>query len=61
MNLKNKLKQNKLTLGSWITIGHPAVVEIMASAGFEWLVIDLEHTSIDLTMAKSCELMASMV
>jgi 2-dehydro-3-deoxyglucarate aldolase len=23
----------------------------MASAGFEWLVIDLEHTSIDLTMA----------
>jgi len=51
MSLKDKLKTNSLTLGSWITIGHPAIVDIMASAGFEWLVIDLEHTSIDLTMA----------
>ena len=51
MTLKQKLKNNELTIGSWITIGHPAVVDIMASAGFEWLVIDMEHTSIDLTMA----------
>ncbi len=51
MNLKQKLKNNQLTLGSWVTIGHPAVIDIMASAGFEWLVIDMEHTSIDLTMA----------
>lgn len=51
MSLKNKLKNNELTLGSWITIGHPSVIEIMGSAGFEWLVIDMEHTSIDLTMA----------
>ncbi len=53
MNLKQKLKNNQLTLGSWITIGHPSVIEIMASAGFEWLVIDMEHTSIDLTMAQT--------
>ena len=51
MSLKNKLKNNELTLGSWITIGHPSVVDIMASAGFEWLVVDMEHTSIDLTTA----------
>lgn len=51
MSLKNKLNNNQLTLGSWVTIGHPAVVDIMASAGFEWLVIDMEHTSIDLTTA----------
>lgn len=51
MSLKNKLKNNQLTLGSWITIGHPAIVDIMAGAGFEWLVVDMEHTSIDLTMA----------
>ena len=49
--LKQKLKNNELTLGSWVTIGHPAVIDIMASAGFEWLVVDMEHTSIDLTMA----------
>ncbi len=49
--LKNKLKNNQLTIGSWITIGHPSVIDIMSSAGFEWLVIDMEHTSIDLTTA----------
>lgn len=52
MSLKNKLKNNKLTIGSWITIGESSVVEIMASAGFEWLCIDMEHTSIDLPTAK---------
>jgi len=51
MSLKNKLKNNELTLGSWITIGHTAIVDIMSSAGFEWLVVDIEHTSIDLATA----------
>ena len=51
MSLKEKLKNNKLTLGSWVTIGHPSIIDIMASAGFEWLVIDIEHTSIDLYTA----------
>jgi len=51
MSLKNKLKNNQLTIGSWVTIGHTAIVDIMASAGFEWLVVDLEHTSIDLSTA----------
>lgn len=51
MSLKTKLKNNQLTLGSWVTIGHPSVVDVMSTAGFEWLVIDMEHTSIDLTTA----------
>lgn len=50
INLKEKLKNNELTIGSWITIGHPAIVEIMAGAGFDWLCIDMEHTDIDLSM-----------
>lgn len=50
MNRESKI--NRLTIGSWLTIGHPSVVEIMATAGFEWLVVDLEHTSIDLSMAQ---------
>jgi 2-dehydro-3-deoxyglucarate aldolase len=52
MNLKEKLKNNKLTIGSWVTIGHQAIVEIMASAGFEWLTIDLEHSVIELEKAQ---------
>lgn len=51
--LKEKLKDKKLTIGSWISIAHPDVVEIMATAGFEWLVVDLEHTSTDINTAKT--------
>lgn len=29
-------------------IGHPSVAEIMAGEGFDWLGIDLEHTTIDI-------------
>lgn len=50
--LKEKLHNNELTIGSWITIGHPAIPEILASAGFEWLVIDIEHTTIDFSMVQ---------
>ncbi len=49
--LKNKLKNNQLTIGSWVTIGHPSIIDIMASAGFWMVVVDMEHTSIDLTTA----------
>ncbi len=48
MQLKSKLAQAKLTLGSWITLGHPAIAEIMASAGFDWLVLDMEHSVLEL-------------
>lgn len=41
------LKQNASTTGNWISIGHPAVAEI-CSRGFDFVVIDLEHTSIGL-------------
>lgn len=42
----------KLSIGSWIQLGHPAIAEIMASAGFEWLVVDLEHSTIGLREAE---------
>lgn len=45
--LKKQLKNKENTIGSWITIPHQAVIDILAEAGFDWLTIDLEHTSID--------------
>ena len=46
--LKTKLKNNELTIGSWITLDNPSVAEIMAQSGFEWLTIDMEHSVITL-------------
>lgn len=52
MSLKNKLKSNVVTIGSWITLAHPAIAEIMARAGFDWLVVDLEHSVITIKEAE---------
>ena len=49
--LKDKLYGKELVLGSWITLGNPAIAEIMARAGFDWLVVDLEHSVIDISVA----------
>ncbi len=46
--LKEKLLNRELSIGSWLTIPHQAVIEIMSSANFEWLTIDIEHSAIDL-------------
>ena len=35
-------------IGSWITLGDPSVAEIMAQAGFDWLVVDMEHSALTL-------------
>ena len=49
--LKNKLSNNELTFGSWLTLGSLAVTEIMAKANFDWLVVDLEHSTISIDLA----------
>ncbi len=51
-HVKHKLKNLELTLGSWITLGHPAIAEIMANAGFDWLAVDLEHSVITIKEAE---------
>ncbi len=51
--IKNRLMNMEITLGSWITIGHPIVAEIMSKSGFDWLAIDMEHSVITLDVAQS--------
>ncbi|MBS0497668.1 MAG: 2,4-dihydroxyhept-2-ene-1,7-dioic acid aldolase [Proteobacteria bacterium] len=48
MSLKSRLDRSELTIGSWVTLGHPSIAEIMASAGFDWLVLDMEHSVLEL-------------
>ncbi len=46
--LKKVLSENKQTYGCWVTIPHILIPEILAPSGFEWLVVDMEHSSIEL-------------
>ncbi len=52
-SLKERLKKRELTIGSWLQIGSPIVAEIMAQAGFDWLVVDMEHSAISVDNAQS--------
>ena len=46
MNKKN------LSIGTWVTIPNEAIAEIFAQSGFEWIVIDLEHSAININQAE---------
>ncbi|MCF8317874.1 MAG: hypothetical protein K9I02_03940 [Haliscomenobacter sp.] len=43
---------NKITIGSWVTLNHPSIAEIMADAGFDWLCVDMEHSVTDYAEAQ---------
>ena len=51
--LKSSLQKNELTIGSWLSIPSAVVTEIMSQAGFPWLVVDMEHSVIDLETMQS--------
>lgn len=37
-HVKKKINtKGKISIGSWITLNHFSIVEIMAEAGFDWL------------------------
>ena len=52
MSLKTKLENHELTIGTWLTLAHPAIAEIMVKAGFDWITIDLEHSVITIREAE---------
>lgn len=51
-SLKERLKARELTVGTWLTLAHPAIAEIMAKAGFDWVTIDMEHSVITIREAE---------
>ena len=42
-SLKQRLHEGEAVFGTFISIGHSLTTEIVAQAGFDWLLIDLEH------------------
>jgi len=51
-NVKDKLHDNKLVFGSWIHLPCLEATEILARSGFDFLVIDREHSPISLQTAQ---------
>jgi 4-hydroxy-2-oxoheptanedioate aldolase len=42
-NLKKRLKKGETLNGCWINLGSALTAEIVGQAGFDWVLIDLEH------------------
>ncbi|WP_049972194.1 HpcH/HpaI aldolase family protein [Haladaptatus cibarius] len=46
--LRQAVRAGDPVVGTWVTIGHPAVAEMSAELGFDFVVIDAEHSSMSL-------------
>jgi 2-dehydro-3-deoxyglucarate aldolase len=47
--IKEKMRRGEPSLGSWMSMAHPSIAEILAMAGYDWVVIETEHTAIDVS------------
>ena len=48
MNKDSLFTDSLNSVGTWISIGHPTITEISANLEFDFLLIDTEHTPLDL-------------
>lgn len=46
-DFRTRLKRGDKLLGTMVTLGSPAAVEILADIGFDWLFVDGEHGPLD--------------
>lgn len=49
--LKERINDGDLVIGSWITTPSSAIAEILVAAGYDWVVVDLEHSTISIEQA----------
>ena len=46
--LKKRLQNRERVIGTFVGLGHPDVTEMLARAGFDWLLLDAEHGPLSL-------------
>lgn len=45
INLKGKLSKGKFSPGIWVSLSSPTTCEVIADAGFDWIIVDSEHSA----------------
>lgn len=53
MNFKARLRQSKPLLGTILSLSAPEMVEIAVGAGFDWLFLDMEHSTLDISTVQA--------
>ncbi|PJZ45512.1 HpcH/HpaI aldolase family protein [Leptospira brenneri] len=44
--IREKLRSDSISIGSWMQIPHASIAEIMGQCGFDWVAVDMEHGAI---------------
>lgn len=52
-NLREAIRSREPVAGTWLSIGHPAVAEISAGLGFDFVTIDTEHAPLSTETAEN--------
>ena len=42
---KNRIRSGEAALGAQIGLSDPAIIEILGRVGYDWLVVDTEHSA----------------
>ena len=48
-DIKAKLGRGEAVIGSWMSMAHVSIAEILAMAGYDFVVVETEHTAIDVS------------
>ncbi len=52
INLREQLAAGASPVGSWVSLGAPAAAEIVGDLGFDFVVVDTEHTPLSIESAE---------
>lgn len=52
-HIKDAIEVDDNPLGTWISIGHPTIAEAIAQLDLDFLLVDMEHTTINLETIES--------
>ncbi len=52
-SLSQRIKNGKTLVGTLVTLASLETAEILATSGFEWLFLDLEHSALDIPAAQA--------
>ena len=47
---KQALQEGRPQIGIWSSLPSPYVAELVAGAGYDWMLLDTEHAPVDLSL-----------
>jgi len=52
--VRRQLKQGEATFGTWLTLPDPVAARLLATSGFHWITVEMEHTPTTVETAALC-------